>query len=247
MTIQPDYYAVLGVASDSEDVVIRAAYRALMMKYHPDTFAGDHQIADRKAKELNAAYEILSDPKKRAEYDAKQGRNSSPATDHTSKPATNRREDATSPRPKGTQNTTTGPNKNSKASNRPPPPSQSTTPEERDRAHKVGYFIEAAIFVWFCYAWIFLIGDQKQNTPPSTPPSTTTQSIPPASNGTNAQLTETSRSQHSSNSASGDIEPPVPNTIYEQEPSDVTPSSDPNLSNAVLLALDTGLIENWHS
>ena len=74
MTRQPDYYRVLGVAADSEDVVIRAAYRALMLKYHPDTFKGDRATADRKAKEINAAYEVLGDPAQRARYDERRGR-----------------------------------------------------------------------------------------------------------------------------------------------------------------------------
>lgn len=74
MTQQPDYYRVLGVSPTSEDVVIRAAYKAMMLKYHPDTYKGDPQEGERKAKELNEAYEVLGDPARRAEYDARMSR-----------------------------------------------------------------------------------------------------------------------------------------------------------------------------
>ena len=62
-----DYYAILGVTPTSEDVVIRAAYRALMRRYHPD--ADPTGEASEKAQAINAAYAVLSDPEKRARYD----------------------------------------------------------------------------------------------------------------------------------------------------------------------------------
>jgi hypothetical protein len=62
-----DYYAVLGVAPSSDDVVIRAAYRALMLKYHPDTNADARSTL--KAARINEAYKILSDASRRARYD----------------------------------------------------------------------------------------------------------------------------------------------------------------------------------
>ena len=65
-----DHYKTLGVAIDSEDVVIRAAYRALMMKYHPDK-VGDAPAAKARAQAINAAYSVLSDPERRARYDEK--------------------------------------------------------------------------------------------------------------------------------------------------------------------------------
>jgi curved DNA-binding protein CbpA len=64
-----DYYVILGVLPDAEDVVIKAAYKALVQRYHPDRFKGNAQEAQRKTAELNEAYEILSNPQKRAEYD----------------------------------------------------------------------------------------------------------------------------------------------------------------------------------
>ena len=74
-----NFYTILGVASDSEDVVIAAAYKALMRKYHPDTNTDQH--ATEKAKEINYAYATLSNPIKRAEYDRLHGSASKDQTD----------------------------------------------------------------------------------------------------------------------------------------------------------------------
>lgn len=62
-----DHYEVLGVSPTSEDVVIRAAYRALMRRYHPDKDPGA-ELSGR-ALEINAAYAVLGDPGRRARYD----------------------------------------------------------------------------------------------------------------------------------------------------------------------------------
>lgn len=62
-----DYYEVLGVARGASDEDIKKAYRKLAMKYHPDRNAGDKK-AEEKFKELNEAYEILSDKSKRETY-----------------------------------------------------------------------------------------------------------------------------------------------------------------------------------
>jgi curved DNA-binding protein CbpA len=70
MTITKNLYQVLGVQEDAEDIVIRAAYKALAQKYHPDKWSGDVSEANRLMAELNNAYKILSDPLKRREYDA---------------------------------------------------------------------------------------------------------------------------------------------------------------------------------
>jgi len=63
-----DYYAILGVKRGASDKEIRQAYRRLARKYHPDVNAGD-KAAEEKFKEINAAYEVLSDAKKRRKYD----------------------------------------------------------------------------------------------------------------------------------------------------------------------------------
>lgn len=65
--VTQDHYAVLGVSPASEDVVIRAAYRALMRRYHPD--ADPSSEASQRAQAINAAYAVLSDPERRARYD----------------------------------------------------------------------------------------------------------------------------------------------------------------------------------
>jgi preprotein translocase subunit Sec63 len=66
--ITPDYYAILQVSPAAEKEVIEAAYRKLAQKYHPDINRSEG--AEEKMKRINAAYEVLSDPAKRAAYDA---------------------------------------------------------------------------------------------------------------------------------------------------------------------------------
>jgi DnaJ-class molecular chaperone len=63
-----DYYEVLGVARDATPEAIKKAYRTLARKYHPDVNPGDKK-AEAKFKEAQQAYDILSEPEKRALYD----------------------------------------------------------------------------------------------------------------------------------------------------------------------------------
>lgn len=63
-----DYYEVLGVAKGADDKEIKKAYKRLAMKYHPDRTQGDKAM-EEKFKEVQEAYEILSDDQKRAAYD----------------------------------------------------------------------------------------------------------------------------------------------------------------------------------
>ncbi|MCU0773326.1 MAG: molecular chaperone DnaJ [Ideonella sp.] len=65
-----DYYEVLGVARNATDDDLKKAYRKLAMKYHPDRNQGDGaKKAEEQFKEAKEAYEMLSDPQKRAAYD----------------------------------------------------------------------------------------------------------------------------------------------------------------------------------
>ena len=88
---EKDYYSALGVTKDSESSAIKKAYRKLAREFHPDTSKGDKKDESR-FKEISEAYEILSDPKSRAEYDEARAlyagggfrnRNSNPGTEYS--------------------------------------------------------------------------------------------------------------------------------------------------------------------
>ncbi|MFD0851870.1 DnaJ domain-containing protein, partial [Actinomadura adrarensis] len=67
--LEKDYYKVLGVAKNASQDDIKKAYRKLARQYHPDANKGDSDSEDR-FKEVSEAYDVLSDEKRRKEYDA---------------------------------------------------------------------------------------------------------------------------------------------------------------------------------
>lgn len=68
MASKRDYYEVLGISKGASDTEIKKAYRKMAKKYHPDANP-DNKEAEAKFKEVNEAYEVLSDPQKKAAYD----------------------------------------------------------------------------------------------------------------------------------------------------------------------------------
>lgn len=64
-----NHYDTLGVSKTASQEDIKNAYKNLVKKYHPDIYPGDKSFAEKKIKEINVAYEILSIPETRKEYD----------------------------------------------------------------------------------------------------------------------------------------------------------------------------------
>ncbi len=69
MAQKRDYYEVLGVGKNATDEELKKAYRRLAKKYHPDANLDNKEEAERNFKEVNEAYEVLSDSQKRRMYD----------------------------------------------------------------------------------------------------------------------------------------------------------------------------------
>src|ERR1700712_5607852 len=65
---EKDHYAALGVAKDADAAAIKKAYRQLARELHPDKNPGN-TVAENRFKEVSEAYDVLSDPKRRSEYD----------------------------------------------------------------------------------------------------------------------------------------------------------------------------------
>src|SRR5689334_5753571 len=68
MSVTRDYYDVLGVGRDADEAAIKKAFRKLARELHPDVNSHDPE-AEEKFKEAAEAYEVLSDPERRATYD----------------------------------------------------------------------------------------------------------------------------------------------------------------------------------
>ena len=69
MSDKKDYYEILGVKKDATEQEIKKAYRKLAVRWHPDKNPDNKEEAEERFKEISEAYSVLSDPKKRQEYD----------------------------------------------------------------------------------------------------------------------------------------------------------------------------------
>ena len=69
MSDKKDYYEILGVKKDATEQEIKKAYRKLAIRWHPDKNPDNKEEAEERFKEISEAYSVLSDPKKRQEYD----------------------------------------------------------------------------------------------------------------------------------------------------------------------------------
>ena len=69
MVAKSDYYDILGVSKGATDAEIKSAYRKQALEWHPDKHKDDKEAAEKRFKEINEAYQILSDKQKRVAYD----------------------------------------------------------------------------------------------------------------------------------------------------------------------------------
>lgn len=69
MAAKSDYYDILGVSKGASADEIKKAYRKQALEWHPDRHQDDKEVAEKRFKEINEAYQVLSDPQKRSAYD----------------------------------------------------------------------------------------------------------------------------------------------------------------------------------
>jgi len=69
MATKRDYYEILGITKGTDQAAIKAAYRKMALKWHPDRNKDNKADAETKFKEINEAYQVLSDPGKKQQYD----------------------------------------------------------------------------------------------------------------------------------------------------------------------------------
>ena len=69
MAAKPDYYDILGVNKTASADEIKKAYRKQALEWHPDRHKDEKEAAEKRFKEINEAYQVLSDPQKKNAYD----------------------------------------------------------------------------------------------------------------------------------------------------------------------------------
>ena len=69
MATKTDYYDILGVSKSASGDEIKKAYRKQALEWHPDRHKDDKEVAEKRFKEINEAYQVLSDPQKKSAYD----------------------------------------------------------------------------------------------------------------------------------------------------------------------------------
>ena len=128
-----DYYKILQISPDAAPEVIQMAYKALAKKYHPDLNPDNAEQAQEQMKELNEAFEVLSNPEKRARYDAEQksaesasastasqtqaGTSTQKPPEHKSSQHSSPEKEKTPPSPKATESTSDSSKTSSSQSN----------------------------------------------------------------------------------------------------------------------------------
>ena len=69
MATKTDYYDILGISKTASADEIKKAYRKQALEWHPDRHKDDKEAAEKRFKEINEAYQVLSDPQKKSAYD----------------------------------------------------------------------------------------------------------------------------------------------------------------------------------
>ena len=150
-----DYYKILQVSPDAAPEVIQMAYKALAKKYHPDLNPDNAEQAQERMKELNEAFEILSDPEKRARYDAAQK-----STKSTASAASQPKTDTSTQQPHETQSpqqpSPEKENTPSSTKSATSPSGSSATSSSQSNAHSFGFMDFLDIFL--SIVLIFFVG-----------------------------------------------------------------------------------------
>lgn len=150
-----DYYKILQVSPDAAPEVIQMAYKALAKKYHPDLNPDNAEQAQEQMKELNEAFEILSDPEKRARYDAAQK-----STKSTASAASQPQTDTSTQQPHETQPpqqpSPEKENTPSSTKSATSPSGSSATSSSQSNAHSFGFMDFLDIFL--SIVLIFFVG-----------------------------------------------------------------------------------------
>lgn len=96
-----NYYEILKISQNATEREMKNSYKQLVKKYHPDLYVGDREFAEEKMKEINEAYDILSNPETKAEYDEYLHSLTQPAQPYTppNSPQTNPTSESPEPQP----------------------------------------------------------------------------------------------------------------------------------------------------
>jgi len=173
-----DYYETLEVSPNASEEVIKNAYRALAKKWHPDSKSGrEKQVSENKLKEINLAYEELSDPVKKQEYDRNRtsfykgnfnGNTYQAKSETTNEPKSNSNQESKS------DSETNGSSKpgfsaeSSKGEQQSKNQYNNPKPRVAEHSTKNNYKLVAIVFIVVGIFWSYISFETANSTPPLT-------------------------------------------------------------------------------